>query len=188
MKKCILAIALLLSACAGDDSFDQQDSEVASSENELTTRPWYPSGDFNETYRGPNYYWNTTPWNYLLPMTTGSTEYAISGEVTSGDNTTFWIGNVDWSLTLLGTGNACVLYGCAFWLCWEDPARGLGTCTQVLGQGTNSSNPELHGTTSHFYGLRHRAYSTVVWTMYIQTYAYWPYPGYVEDFTLTVRN
>jgi hypothetical protein len=162
--------------------------DVASKEQSLTTQPWQPSNQFNEAYRGSNFYAATTPGWFAYQMTSPNTEYQINGVVRSGDNTTFSHTYVSWSMTIAGTTNACVVNGCTFWLCFENTSRGWGTCTQVLGQGANSHTMELHGTTTFFAGLNLGAYEFGRWTLATTTFPYWPWTATITDFTVTAYN
>lgn len=198
MKKWIAIGLLLYGGCSGDtqdtqppvDKTPAEGVELSEQSQSLTTQAWWPAQAFNEAYRGSNYYTATTPTNHWTTVVGPNTETEIRGTVRSGDNTSFWFGNVDWSFTQWGAANLCVLYGCNLYLCMNDDLRGYGTCTPITGQGTTSSNMELHGTTNWFAGLRHRAYETLRWTLIIGTWdrPEWTYPMYVNDFTVTVHN
>lgn len=181
MKK-LIAMALVLAACAQADEVESVEEHTQAA----TVAPWYPGQSFNEVYRGGNYYTATTPNSFWYALTTGETWFERSGTVQSGDDTSYYIGSVDWSLHFWGGANGCVLYGCTFYLCLNNDGYGWGTCAQVLGQGTNSSTMTLYGSTSHFAGIRHRPFETLRWTMGIQTgYSGTWYPTYIDDFTVT---
>jgi len=200
VRKLLLALCVLSCVSCGDGRLPDIDDEIVVAEEDIGERsqailgPWYPGANFRHTWNDPAYnYWASTGRDaaaQLFALTQPNQPYQIRGTVRNAGGSTALVGNVDWFLHFYGvwqTGqNMCVIQGCTFWVCARSQLnRFAEKCRQTWGQGTTSGNPDLYGTVNM--AVPHVAGDTIHWSMIVFTSQWWPYPGYIDEFSITAH-
>jgi hypothetical protein len=185
-----------LSACAPDIDDNGEVVVAAGDESpeigevsQSLVGAWVPGEQFTSAgQEGQSWYWGETPSNFWTTLSQPNTEYSIQGTLRNTGSTRIVTNAAFWHINVASSANGCVLYGCDLTLCMENLSRGWGTCTAVLGQGTTSSNPDLHGYTTFFNGLAIGGGETVRWTLFLQTRAFLPWTIAIDHFDMWVTG